>query len=55
MELFIEPGQPIAKTTDLMTVPGFIDLVHADAEVVEQDHEQIRAWELDDFYDIAAG
>ena len=52
LELFVEPGNPIAKTTDLMTVPGFIDLIHADPEVIEQDHQQIRAWELANFYDV---
>lgn len=54
IELFIAPGSPIAKTTDLMTVPGFIDLIHVDPAVVEADHAQIRAWELADFYDIVA-
>ena len=52
LELFVEPGRPIPKTTDLMTVPGYVDLIHADRDLIERDYEQLRGWELENFYDI---
>ena len=54
MKLYIEPGQQVTETVDLMTLPGFLDLVHPDPAVVERDHDLLRAWEADDFYDIVS-
>lgn len=47
------PDQPIFKTIDLMTSPGYIDLIHEDPDVIEQDHQRLRAWEVEGLYDIA--
>jgi biotin carboxylase len=54
MKLLVEVGRPIAHTTDLLTIPGYVDLIHADPAVVESDHQRLRAWERDDLYDIVA-
>ncbi len=54
LKLYVEPGQRIVETTDLMSIPGFIDLIHPDPEVIERDHQQLRTLELADFYDVVA-
>jgi len=51
--LSIHVGDQAARTIDMMTCPGFIDLVHEDPRVIEQDYLRIRAWEADNFYELA--
>lgn len=48
-------GEYIPRTTDLFTRPGAVYLIHPDAEVVARDHETIRRWEREGFYDIEEG
>ncbi len=44
-------GSQIVKTSNLFNTPGYIDLIHADPAVVEQDYRTIRQWEKDErFY-----
>jgi biotin carboxylase len=45
-------GDALARTIDLETLPGWIDLVHANPGVVDADYRQIRQWEADDFYQV---
>jgi len=37
-----------------MTIPGYVDLLHADSKVVDEDYRQIRAWEALDFYQVSS-
>ena len=46
-------GGPIKQTTDFFTVPGFVDLLHPDPQVIARDRARIRELEADGFYDIA--
>jgi len=50
VKLGVQPGQRIARTIDFLTVPGFVDLVHPDPQVVHDDYARIRGWEQQDFY-----
>lgn len=52
LKLFTKPGEPIARTTDIMTVPGVVDLIHVDGAVIEEDYATLRGWERDGFYDV---
>lgn len=54
VRVYVQPGHPIPKTIDLLTIPGFVDLIHEDPAVVDADHRLLRQWEADDFYEIAA-
>jgi ATP-grasp domain len=47
----LRAGAPATRTHDLMSNPGAVYLVHADADVVEADYQQIRTWEAEDFYE----
>jgi hypothetical protein len=52
-DLHCRPDSQLTRTVDLVSSPGIIHLVHVDPEVVEHDHRLIRAWEAEDFYDMA--
>lgn len=40
-----KPGEFVERTIDLFTSPGIVYLLHADSQQLEQDYQQIRAWE----------
>jgi hypothetical protein len=52
-DLHCSPESQLTRTVDLVSSPGIIHLVHADPVVVEHDYRLIRAWEAEDFYDMA--
>ncbi len=44
-------GAPMVKTTNLFNTPGYIDLFHEDAALLEENYQQIRKWEKEpNFY-----
>lgn len=45
MEIKVNPGEHLAITTDFLTTPGSIMLVHPSAKQVEEDYDLIHQWE----------
>lgn len=52
MQLGVQPGGRIERTTNFFTHPGKVDLMHADQEVLLGDMQAIRDMEATGFYDI---
>eukprot|EP00300_Choanocystis_sp_HF-7_P010618 c17044_g1_i1.p1 GENE.c17044_g1_i1~~c17044_g1_i1.p1 ORF type:complete len:341 (-),score=49.45 c17044_g1_i1:25-963(-) len=48
----VQPGQRLQKTVDLMSCPGFIILIHDDAEVIAKDIKTFRQLERTHLYNI---
>lgn len=57
LEIKCQPGQRLARTTDFLTTPGSVMLVHASRAQVERDYDQIHEWcETPGlFYELAEG
>jgi biotin carboxylase len=54
MSLKVQPGSPIARTVDLPTAPGQVDLVHERAEVIAADYRRLRELEASDFFTVSS-
>jgi hypothetical protein len=52
LHIKVEAGSKLVKTTDLLTLPGTIRLVHKDPSVIEQDYHKIREIEKSRLYDL---
>jgi hypothetical protein len=44
LEMKVQPGQRLSRTTDFLTTPGSVMLVHASAAQVAADYDAIHAW-----------
>ena len=51
-EMAVQPGDDLRKTVDCFTRPGAVQLVHDDADVVEEDYAAIRALEEDGMFEL---
>jgi biotin carboxylase len=50
MRIFVKPGDRLRLTTDFLTHPGLVDLVHERRDTVEADLRRVRALEDSGFY-----
>lgn len=48
----VKIGGRVQGTIDFLTVPGYVDLLHADPDVIARDRAKIRELENTDFYQI---
>lgn len=49
-DLWLEDGDPVCRTVDLVTSPGHIALIHPDPNVLVEDYAAIRRWEMSGVY-----
>src|SRR5262249_6009689 len=50
MRIGVKPGDRLCLTTDFLTHPGLVDLVHEQRDVVEADFRRVRALEDSGFF-----
>lgn len=53
LDMHVHPGEDIPRTIDLKTCPGYVDLIHDDPSVIQEDYLRIREWEAASFYQFA--